>query len=79
MKKQIRKRTEKEILKIFPLKAKTPGWFFRMKEMSNNAWEVEGTDQWGRLVYRQGSDAEELIAECEIEAERISEETKRVT
>ena len=36
MKKPIYKTTEEEILKSFPLKAKTPGWYFRMKEMSNN-------------------------------------------
>jgi hypothetical protein len=76
MKKEIYKKPEEVIRRTFPIKAKTSGWYFRIKEISNNAWEVEGTDQWGRLISRQGSDPEQLMAQCEVEAEKINEKTK---
>lgn len=76
MKKYIHKKSEEEIRKTFPIKSKTSGWYFRVKEISYNAWEVEGSDQWSRIVYRQGSDPEELKAQCELEAEKINSMTK---
>jgi hypothetical protein len=76
MKKYIYKKPEEEIRKTFPIKAKASGWYFRVREILNNAWEVEGSAHWGRLVYRQGSDPDELMALCELEAEKINVMTK---
>lgn len=76
MKTYMHKISEAEIRKTFPIKSKTSGWHFRVKEISINAWEVEGSDQWGRIVCRQGTDPEELMAQCELEAEKISSMTK---
>ncbi len=45
---------------------------FRSIEISNNAWEVEGTDKWGRKVLRQGDDPDKLLAECEKAADEIN-------
>jgi len=63
MKKEIRKQSESEILKSYPIKGKLIGWYFRVVETSNNAWEAEGSDLWGRKVQCSGFDPEALIAE----------------
>ncbi len=76
MKKEIVEKTEEEILRSYPIKGNTTGWFFRSTEVSNNAWEVEGTDKWGRKVSRQGDDPNKLIAECEKAAEEINSTIK---
>jgi hypothetical protein len=72
MKKEITEKAEEEVLRSYPIKGNTTGWFFRSTETSNNAWEVEGTDKWGRKVSRQGNDPYKLIAECEKAAEGIN-------
>ena len=48
MKKEITEKAEEEVLRSYPIKGNTTGWVFRSTETSNNAWEVEGTDKWGR-------------------------------
>lgn len=48
----------------YPIADRHPGWYFRMTEVSNGAWLVEGSDAWGRTVSRQGVDPEQLLAEC---------------
>ena len=63
MKQSIEKLSESELLESFPIRGEIDGWFFRIKEKSNNAWEAEGSDLWGRKVYCQGHDPEELLAE----------------
>jgi len=76
MNKQIYKLSTEEILKKYPIVGKTFGWYFRVNEISNNVYEIEGTDQWGRLVYRQGSNPEALMMDCEIDASKINESNK---
>ena len=71
MKARVRKLSEAEILEDFPIKGKTPGWFFRMQEMSYGAWIVEGSDRWGRRVSRGGGDSDEMLAACEEDAVEI--------
>ena len=61
MKKSIHKIPESEILKRYPIKGKIPGWYFSITEKSNNAFWVEGMDQWGRKIYRQGGDPDQLL------------------
>ncbi len=72
MKKEVQKKSESELVKRYPIKGKVEGWYFRTQETSNNAWEVEGSDQWGRKVYRQGDDPKILLEEAVLEAMRIS-------
>jgi hypothetical protein len=61
-------------LKIFPIKGKAFAGFFREREISNNTWEVEGSDLWCRKIYRQGGDTQELIVSCEQDAKQINEQ-----
>jgi hypothetical protein len=42
---RIHELSEEEILEDFPIRGKMPGWFFRMEEVSNGAWIVEGSDR----------------------------------
>ena len=73
MKREIRKFTESEILRDFPIAGELDGWFFRSKETSNNVWEVEGSDLWGRKVYCQGNSLNELIAQAKTMAVNVTE------
>jgi len=76
MKKPIHKISQEILDKEFPIKGKVPGWSFRKKEILNGAWEVEGTDQWGRRVSRTGDDPDQLLAKCELAAEDINKKIK---
>ncbi len=73
MNKRVRKTPEDEILTRFPIRGKTPGWFFRTDETSAGIYEVEGIDQWGRSVYRRGTEPEPLLEACEFDAARIND------
>ena len=77
MKSEIQKLTESEMLKSYPIKGKTIGWYFRRTETSNSAWLVEGSDVWGRKISIQGSDPEALLTAAEKEASSINEVTKK--
>lgn len=74
MKRTIRKIPESELLEQYPIRGSVPGWFFRTKETSNNCWEIEGSDCWGRKFYSQGDDPDVLLKEAEIEAQKNSNE-----
>ena len=76
MKTEIQKLSEREILKSYPIKGKTDGWYYRTIETSNNVWLVEGSDVWGRKVSTQGSELEALLKELEKQASSINNETK---
>ena len=65
MKTEIQKLSEHEILKSYPIKGKTYGWYYRTTETSNNVWLAEGSDIWGRKISTQGSDLETLLKELE--------------
>ena len=76
MKTEIHKTPETEILKSYPIKGKTSGWYYRTTETSNNAWLIEGSDLWGRKISIQGSDLDALIIEAEKQTLEIKNETK---
>jgi len=73
MKVRVHKLSEEEILEDFPIRGKTPGWFFRMEEMSYGTWIVEGSDLWGRRVSRGGGDPDDMLAACEKDAAKIEQ------
>ncbi len=50
MKRAVRRLTETEALAEYPIAGLLPGWYFRLRETSNQAWLAEGTDLWGRQV-----------------------------
>ena len=59
----------------YPIEGRLDGWFFRVRETSNNAWLVEGSDTWGRKVARDGDDPVALLTECVIDARSVSEKS----
>ncbi len=73
MKQHIRELSEADLQKSFPIQGKSRGWYFRVIETSNGVWLVEGADAFGRQVSRQGHDVDQLIVECENDAEKINE------
>lgn len=58
---------------VFPLADLLDGWFFRVTETSAGAYLAEGSDVWGRLVSRRGSDPDAILAECVRDAAAIAE------
>ena len=63
MKKYIQRLSNEE-LKKYPLDNLIKGWFFKVDEISQGYYRVEGIDQWGRSVSRDGIDPDKLIDEC---------------
>ena len=57
MKKSVQQLSD-EYLAMYPIKDLVEGWFFRVHEVSNGVYEVEGTDVWGRKVSRKGTEIE---------------------
>jgi hypothetical protein len=56
MKRLVEKQSEADLTAHYPRKGKTSGWYFRIDEVSNGVWQVQGSDQWGRCVSHTGSD-----------------------
>jgi hypothetical protein len=71
MKKSIRPYTEEQILKRFPIKDRLEDWYFRIDEVSNNVYEIQGSDLYGRLVSKKGTNPEVLLDECIEDAKKI--------
>jgi hypothetical protein len=71
MKALVRKLDADEVRRDYPIADRVPGWYFRMREVANCAWLVEGTDLWGRQVSDSGSDEQQLLDSCIAAAERI--------
>lgn len=63
MKSQVQRLSD-EFLNAYPIKDLVEGWFFRVEEVSNGVYEVEGIDYWGRKVSRKGTDSDELLDLC---------------
>ena len=71
----IQLRTIDEMRREYPIEGHIDGWFFRIRETSNNAWLVEGLDVWGRKVSRDGGDPAALLAECVNDARSVVKRT----
>lgn len=48
----------------FPIDDRVPGWFFRVAETSEGVYAADGTDRFGRVVSRRGSDPDTPLIEC---------------
>jgi hypothetical protein len=48
-------------LERFPIVDLVEGWWFRVDERSIGCYVVEGTDRWGRKIFKEGSDEEALL------------------
>jgi pyrroloquinoline quinone (PQQ) biosynthesis protein C len=71
MKQKIQKISD-EILAAYPIKDIVKGWFFKIDEVSNGVYEVEGIDFWGRKVSRKGLDTEEILKLCVKDAQDVN-------
>ena len=58
-------KSEKEILKTHPIASNIEGWFIKIDEISNNAFNVEVIDSYGRIISKQGNDPDNLQKEIE--------------
>jgi hypothetical protein len=63
MKKPVPRRTREE-LRNFPITNIVNGWFFRIDEISQGYYRVEGVDQWGHSISRDGIDPDQLLGAC---------------
>lgn len=72
MKKKIQKKSEKEIIAEYPIKGLLEGWYFSQREISPGGYEVKGTDLWGRMVSGNGTDPDELLNQCVVDAREIT-------
>lgn len=62
-----------EHLGSYPIKDRVDGWFFRIQEVSNGVYEVEGIDVRGRKVSRKGTEIEmdKVLKSCVEDARQI--------
>ena len=44
-KREVRELSAEELAKTHPITDRVPDWFFRVVEVSNGAWQVEGSDR----------------------------------
>jgi hypothetical protein len=71
VKQPISAKTEDELRQDFPLHDRLVGWFFRIDEVSAEAYVAEGSDRYGGRVSRQGSNPDELLEQCIADARSI--------
>jgi hypothetical protein len=64
MKKFDRKKVDEE-LRGYPINDILEGWFFRVKEISQGYYRVEGKDRLGHSVARDGIDPIQLLSELQ--------------
>ena len=77
MKRSVEKLSEAAVKQRYPLSGDVAGWFFRIGEVSNGGYVVEGTDLWGRTVSRMGGDPDALLALCVADARDIEAQRAR--
>jgi len=63
MKKPVSRHTIEE-LRNFPITNIVNGWYFRIDEISQGYYRVEGVDQWGHSISRDGVDPDHLLSLC---------------
>ena len=75
-KKRIKPATRAEMLARYDQEGPPEGWFYRVEEVSNLCWRVEGEDVYGRRVgcTATGPDPNELLAASVAEAELIRDQ-----
>lgn len=71
IKPSIKRASDEEMRRSYPISSRVPGWYFRTTEKSTGSYLVEGSDVWGRTVSRQGADPDQLLAECIVFANSI--------
>ncbi len=72
MKKMVDKLSD-EFLSAYPIKNIVEGWHFKIDEVSNGVYEIEGIDYWNRRVSRKGINPDEVLNLCAKDAEEIKQ------
>jgi hypothetical protein len=70
MQKRVQKLTENDLVK-YPIRDLIDGWFFRVDEVSQGYYQVEGIDRWGRTISRMGIDPVLLLSLCKSDVEEM--------
>ena len=71
MKRRISKKPFEEMIKKYPISNLLDGWFFKCWEVSNGHYIAEGSDQYGRIVSCEGSNADDILQEIVIQTKEI--------
>lgn len=71
MKKPVRAATREAMLRRYDRDDLAEGWFFRVREVSNGLYRVEGEDRYGRTVGRSGDDPDALLILCAADARAV--------
>lgn len=79
MKKRVTPEMMDKFASNFPIEGNVDGWRFRWTETSNLVFVVEGSDQFGRTVSRQGQDPEQLQTEVEKDAREVNKQLAKET
>ena len=68
MKRLTSAKSEDEMLRDYPRRSASEGWFIRVKEVANCCWEAEAKDRFGHVVglSSMDGDPDKLIEEIEI-------------
>lgn len=56
-----------------------PGWVFAVEERSAGVYSVRAVDDSGRSIQVSGTDAEQLLERCRLDAQRIVEDASRTS
>ena len=63
--------TDEELI-VYTIRDLVEGWFFRVDEISQGFYQVEGIDRLGRKVSRMGVNPEQLLGICKTDIEKMS-------
>ncbi|MBR9917193.1 hypothetical protein GYB29_05805 [bacterium] len=77
MKKEIRKFNPIDVELRFPIAGKLDGWYFKIEEISNGAYQVSGSDFFGRIVSKTGGDPDVTLVECIKKATEIQSQIEK--
>ncbi len=59
----------------YPISGRTPGWRYRIDEVSAGVYLLEGRDQQGRSISLTGEDPEALLSKAEAKAAAMLDDT----
>ena len=62
------------MIRNYPISGLLDGWYFRVQEVSNGCYRVEGSDAYGRIISRTTlGDPEITLNECVEDIRRMPE------
>ena len=81
MKKSVTPFNEETLISLYKFNDLVDGWHFRLIEISNGAYRVEGIDKWGHSVSRTCSDPEltTTLEACAHDAREIIKQLQEQT